>query len=77
MKSETTRNKARIREAADKGRMKNREKSPRDMIRDLRRLFSRRGPSTKARTRGAPYPERKNPLPLSIPGGSTIHPLFS
>ena len=35
-------------------RRKNMEKSPWDMIRDLRRLFSISGPRTKARTSGAP-----------------------
>jgi hypothetical protein len=34
--------------------VKKKEKSPWDMISDLRRLFSMSGPRTKARTRGAP-----------------------
>src|SRR3972149_4946911 len=51
---ETRRTKARISEAADRGRRKKKEKSPWDRMRDLRRLFSSIGPSTNASTRGAP-----------------------
>jgi hypothetical protein len=54
MKGEASRNRATIKEAAARGRVKNMEKSPWDMIRDLRRLFSMSGPRTKARTRGGP-----------------------
>jgi len=47
-----------IRDAAARGRVKKMEKSPWDMIRDLRRLFSINGPRTKARTRRVPSANR-------------------
>ena len=43
-----------ISDLAASGRVKKMEKSPRDIIRDLRRLFSMSGPGTEARTRRVP-----------------------
>jgi hypothetical protein len=54
MRGETKRNAATIKNPHEIGRVKKIKKLPWDIMSDCRNAFSNKGPSTRARTMGAP-----------------------